>query len=56
MAGDEAEELLNGYLDRRLAGSGEAPERFLAAHLERFEGLRAGRVAESIAHYAGGRR
>jgi DNA repair protein RecO (recombination protein O) len=31
-----------------------AIERFLAAHLERFEGLRAQRVGEQIARYAGG--
>jgi len=31
-----------------------AIERFLAAHLERFEGLRAQRVGEEIARYAGG--
>ena len=30
----------------------KAVERFLAAHLERFDGLRAGRVAESLARYA----
>ena len=31
-----------------------AIERFLAAHLERFEGLRAQRVGEQLARYAGG--
>jgi DNA repair protein RecO (recombination protein O) len=33
-----------------------ALERFLAAHLERFEGLRAQRVADQLARYAGGTR
>jgi DNA repair protein RecO (recombination protein O) len=33
-----------------------ALERFLAAHLERFEGLRAQRVGEQLARYAGGSR
>jgi DNA repair protein RecO (recombination protein O) len=33
-----------------------AIERFLTAHLERFDGLRALRVGEALARYAGGRR
>jgi DNA repair protein RecO (recombination protein O) len=33
-----------------------AIERFLTAHLERFDGLRAARVGDQIARYAGGRR
>ena len=47
---------LAGWAAERFPGPevAKAVERFLAAHLERFEGLRASRVAEAIAHYAGG--
>jgi len=46
---------LAGWAVERYPGPevAKAVERFLAAHLERFQGLKAGRVAESIAHYAG---
>ena len=47
---------LAGWAAERYPGPevAKAVERFLAAHLERFQGLKAGRVAESIAQYAEG--
>lgn len=44
---------LRGWAAERYPGVevAKAVERFLMAHLERFEGLRAGRVAESLTHY-----
>ena len=47
---------LGGWAAERYPGAevGRAVERFLAAHLERFEGLRAARVGESLARYDGG--
>lgn len=49
---------LAGWAAERYPGVevAKAVERFLSAHLERFEGLRASRVAESIGRYTGGRR
>lgn len=49
-------ESIAGWIMVRYPGPevGRAIERFLAAHLERFEGLRAQRVGEEIARYAGG--
>lgn len=47
---------LAGWAMERYPGPevAKAIERFLAAHLERFEGLRAQRVGEAMARYAGG--
>ncbi|HMI31755.1 MAG TPA: DNA repair protein RecO [Candidatus Limnocylindrales bacterium] len=44
---------LKAWSPERYPGAevGKAVERFLMAHLERFEGLRSGRVAESIGRY-----
>jgi len=46
---------LAGWAAERYPGIevAKAVERFLAAHLERFDGLRASRVAESLGHYKG---
>ena len=46
---------LSGWAAERYPGPevAKAVERFLSAHLERFEGLRSGRVAESMASYSG---
>jgi len=46
---------LRGWAAERYPGIevAKAVERFLMAHLERFEGLRASRVAESMAQYRG---
>ena len=48
-------EALRGWAAERYPGIevAKAVERFLMAHLERFEGLRASRVAESMAQYRG---
>ncbi|HEY2923888.1 MAG TPA: DNA repair protein RecO [Candidatus Eisenbacteria bacterium] len=48
-------EALEGWAAERYPGAevAKAVERFLMAHLERFEGLRASRVAESIGQYRG---
>lgn len=48
-------EALRGWAAERYPGVevAKAVERFLMAHLERFEGLRSSRVAESMAQYRG---
>ena len=49
---------LAGWAAERYPGPevARAVERFLAAHLSRFEGLKAARVGEALARYEGGRR